>query len=176
MCKPPCQNCLEDKMAILSRAVQDAITEEIRDVVADILKVNKGAADDQNDLYQSICYVAEFTCRNLFFRDLIDREAAVKVFEATGGSMEDIERWTKECKPGCGHTRRPPPKMDDFMREDIRERAHSLGVATTLPELTLAWVDPVLGVKISSHVNPEHAMNLLGIIEQKQEEQLDEQG
>ena len=40
-------------------------------------------------------YVAEFTCRNLYKRGLIEREDAAAVFEATGGDKTDPKGWNR---------------------------------------------------------------------------------
>lgn len=161
-------------MAILHRKIQQAICEEIRDIVTDILKTYEGAADEHDDLYQSICYVAEFTCRNLFFRGLIEKEYAVQVFEATGGAMEDIENWDPELAINNKALKKPLIKRDTLMPEDILERAHSLGVAVTIPTFTMAWVEDGK-IHVGEFNSPDHAMNRLGIIERNQEAEPDDQ-
>lgn len=153
-------------MAILSKAVQEAITQEIADVM--------NWVDQTFDQVHESAHVAELVARNLYYRGLIDKEAAFKVFEATHGDMSNIMAWAPECDPEpSGFTKRPPIRIDNFMREDIWGRAHSLGVVTSLPELTMAWEDPILGLKLSTFVNPEHVTDLLSIIERKQEEELE---
>lgn len=47
-------------------------------------------------------YVAEFTCRELFFLGLLERGEADHVFETTGGDKEDQQRWCEECKDDQG--------------------------------------------------------------------------